>query len=133
MGAVYTIIVRPILIFLSSSTFWTLATLGENWHGNIHGPYQKSTKEWHNFRMKIRGKTWKETQPSKNGPFTNVHTSDKLQKTLFDVKCVACSSCRSTNKYRTETMYVYYIYMEIYVLVYINIFSPFYFLCITIM
>jgi len=45
----------------------------------------------------------------------NVHISDRLQKTLFDVKRVACWSCRPTNRYRTEIMYVYYIYMEIYV------------------
>jgi len=125
-----TIVVRPILIIhiLDVDNFGL-----KNWHRNIHGPYKKSTKEWHNFMIKIRGKTWKDAQPLENGPFTNVRTFDKLQRTLFDVKCVACCSCKLINKYKIETMYVDYIYMEIYVLVYINIFSPFYYLCITIM
>jgi hypothetical protein len=35
------------------------------------------------------------------------------------------------NGFIIETMYVYYIVMEIYVFVCIHIFSPFYFLCIT--
>jgi hypothetical protein len=34
--------------------------------------------------------------------------------------------CKPTSEYRIEIMYVYYIVMEIYVFVYINIFSPFY-------
>jgi hypothetical protein len=38
--------------------------------------------------------------------------------------------CRIKNGFRIETMYVYYIVMEIYVLVCTNIPSPFYFLCI---
>jgi len=52
----------------------------------------------------------------------NVHTSNKLQENMFDVKCVACWSCRPINRYRIEIMYVNYIYMEIYVFVHINIF-----------
>jgi hypothetical protein len=40
---------------------------------------------------------------------------------------------QTTSRFRIETMYVYYIAMEIYVLVCTNIFSPFYFLCVTIM
>jgi hypothetical protein len=40
---------------------------------------------------------------------------------------------QTTSRFRIETTYVYYIAMEIYVLVCTNIFSPFYFLCITIM
>ncbi len=39
---------------------------------------------------------------------------------------VACT-CRLTNGYIIKTMYVYYIIMEIYVLVYTNILSPFLF------
>jgi len=38
----------------------------------------------------------------------------------------------NTNGFRTETMYVYYIAMKIYVLDCRNIFSTFYCLCITI-
>jgi hypothetical protein len=36
-----------------------------------------------------------------------------------------------TSGFTTETMYVYYITVELYVSVCINILSPFYFLCIT--
>jgi hypothetical protein len=42
-------------------------------------------------------------------------------------------SCKSTSTYKIEIVYVYYIVMKIYVFVYTNIFSPFYFLCVTIM
>ncbi len=39
----------------------------------------------------------------------------------------------NTKKYKVETMYCYYIIMKIYILVYINIYSPIYFSYITIM
>jgi hypothetical protein len=35
-----------------------------------------------------------------------------------------------TNEFKIEIMYVYYIVMQIYVFCYMNIFSPFYYLCI---
>jgi hypothetical protein len=40
---------------------------------------------------------------------------------------------KPTSGYKTKTIYVYYIVIEIFVFVYTNIFSPFYFLCVIIM
>ncbi len=51
---------------------------------------------------------------------------------LIQLGIVACT-CRPTNMYKIEIMYVHYIAMEIYVLAYTNIPSPFYFVCVIIM
>jgi hypothetical protein len=47
--------------------------------------------------------------------------------------CPLCWVCRPTSGYMIETMYIYYIVIEIYIFVCTNIFSFCNFLCVTIM